>query len=127
VVGGSPLSSGLDAELTALGGGEHRAPRAPRSLERTAGGSRTCYFSRMDNGPEARAARRRATWNWECRVAKTFAEHEQDGLDFWADAPSSAKLDAMWDLIVEAWLLGGKRGPAPRFQGSVVAIRRFER
>ncbi len=80
----------------------------------------------MDEGLEARAERRRATWNWERRVAKTFEEHEHDGLDFWANAPSSAKFDAMWELIVEAWMLGGQLGPAPRFQGSVVAVRRFE-
>ena len=74
---------------------------------------------------EARAAHRRATWSGG--VARSFAELDDRGLDFWVHADSSTKFQAMWDAIVEAWVVSGKHGPPPRFQGSTFGIGRFER
>ena len=74
---------------------------------------------------EERAARRRRTWTGG--VSKTFSEHEARGLVFWAEAPPAARLQAMWDAIIEAWIVQGKNGPPPRLQGSLVGVGRHER
>ena len=74
---------------------------------------------------EARAARRRSTWSGG--VSHSFAEHEDEGLAFWARADPGAKFQAMWDAIVEAWIVKGKHGPPPRFQGSAFGVGRHER
>ena len=79
----------------------------------------------MDDGFERRAAERRATW--QGGVAHSFAELEKRGQEFWRAAPPSARLDAMWGALVDAWVIQGKHGPAPGFQGSLVGIGRFER
>jgi hypothetical protein len=74
---------------------------------------------------EARAARRRATWSGG--KAASFDELEQTGLAYWAGATAGQKFQAMWDALVEAWIIEGKHGPPPRFQGSIVGVGRFER
>jgi hypothetical protein len=74
---------------------------------------------------DARAARRRKTWTGG--RARSFVELEDKGLEFWVNAEPGAKLQAMWDAIVEAWILGGKDGPPPRLQGSTFGVGRFER
>jgi hypothetical protein len=74
---------------------------------------------------DARAARRRKTWTGG--RASSFVELEDKGLEFWVNAEPAAKLQAMWDAIVEAWIQGGKDGPPPRFQGSTFGVGRFER
>ena len=84
-----------------------------------------CYGSRMDDGFEARAAARRASWVGG--VARSFEELETNGVEFWASASHAAKLTAMLQLLTDAWVIEGENGPAPRFQGSVVGIGRFER
>jgi len=78
-----------------------------------------------DADAEMRAARRRATWTGG--RASSFEELEDEGLAFWVNADPAAKLQAMWDAIVEAWVIGGKNGPPPRFQGSAFGIGRHER
>jgi hypothetical protein len=79
----------------------------------------------MDVDYERRAAARRASWRGG--VARSFEELEARGLQFWQEASPAARLDAMWQLIVEAWELKGKHGPPPGLQGSVVGVGRFER
>jgi hypothetical protein len=74
---------------------------------------------------ETRAARRRATWIGG--RASSFDELEEKGLEFWVNAEPAAKLQAMWDAIVEAWIINGKHGPPPRLQGSTFGIGRHER
>lgn len=78
-----------------------------------------------DPDAEARAARRRATWS--SGVARSFDELDARGLEFWANAAPSAKLQAMWDAIVEAWVIQGNHGPPPRFDGSASGVGRFRR
>ena len=74
---------------------------------------------------QARAAQRPLTWSGG--VARSFEELERKGLEFWAAAEPSSKLQAMWDAIVEAWIIEGKHGPSPRFQGSTFGVGRHER
>jgi hypothetical protein len=74
---------------------------------------------------ETRAARRRVTWSGG--RAGSFVELEETGLEFWMRADPATKLQAMWDAIVEAWVIGGKHGPPPRFQGSTFGVGRHER
>jgi hypothetical protein len=79
-------------------------------------------MSRTD--PEIRAARR-VTWTGGRAVS--FAELQERGLEFWVRAEPATKLKAMWDTILEAWIICGKHGPPPRFQGSVFGVGRHER
>ena len=79
----------------------------------------------MDESFRRRAAARRATWSGG--VARSFDELEEMGLEFWRNASSSAKLNAMWQLLVDAWVVEGKHGSPPRFQGSIIGVGRFER
>lgn len=80
-------------------------------------------MSRTD--AEMRAARRGLTWTGG--RAASFEELERKGLEFWLNAEPAAKLQAMWDAIVEAWIINGKHGPPPRFQGSAFGVGRHER
>jgi hypothetical protein len=64
---------------------------------------------------------------WRGAKAGSFAELDEKGLEFWADAEPGTKLQAMWDAILEAWTIGGKNGPPPRFQGSTFGVGRHER
>jgi hypothetical protein len=79
----------------------------------------------VDDAFEKRAAERRA--NWQGGVARSWAELEEQGLEFWRTATPSARLDAMWGALVDAWIIKGKNGPPPGFQGSLVGVGRFER
>jgi hypothetical protein len=79
----------------------------------------------MDDAFERRAERRRATW--QGGVARSLKELEQCGAAFWRAAPPAARLTAMWELLVDAWVIKGKHGPPPGFQGSIVGVGRFER
>jgi len=79
----------------------------------------------VDEAYRRRAEARRATWTGG--VARSFEELDEMGADFWANASSSAKFDAMWQLLVDAWVIEGKHGSPPRFQGSLVGVGRFER
>jgi hypothetical protein len=79
----------------------------------------------MDDAFARRAAARRVSWTGG--VARSFEELEAKDVEFWADASPAAKLTAMMQLLTDAWVIEGKNGPAPRFQGSVVGVGRFER
>jgi hypothetical protein len=83
------------------------------------------YPSVVDDDFESRAARRRATWRGG--VAHSWAEFEEIGLEFWRSSPPAARLTAMWEALIDAWVIKGKHGPPPGFQGSVVGVGRFER
>ena len=79
----------------------------------------------MDEAYEKRAALRRASL--QGRVARSWEELEEGGLEFWRSATPAARLSAMWQALVDAWVIKGKHGPPPGFQGSVVGVGRFER
>jgi hypothetical protein len=79
----------------------------------------------MDDAFEKRAALRRASWDGG--VARSWAELDRRGSEFWRTATPSARLNAMWQALIDAWIIKGKHGPPPGFQGSVVGIGRFER
>ena len=82
-------------------------------------------YASMDDAFRRRAEARRATWTGG--VARSFVELETKGLEFWSAASPSQKLTAMWQLLVDAWVVEGKHGPPPGFQGSIVGVGRFER
>ncbi len=79
----------------------------------------------MDSEFSRRAAERRQ--RLEGGVARSFEELEEASRRYWRDASPEAKLKAVHDAIFEAWIVGGKRGPAPRFDGSTWGILEFER
>jgi hypothetical protein len=79
----------------------------------------------MNDAFRRRAEARRATWRGS--VARSFSELEAQGLSFWQQASPGARLSAMLQLLSDAWVIDGKAGAAPRFQGSLVGIGRFER
>ena len=79
----------------------------------------------MDEAFRRRAEARRATWTGG--VARSFEELESKGFEFWNAASPSQKLNAMWQLLVDGWVIEGKHGPPPGLQGSVVGIGRLER
>ena len=78
----------------------------------------------MDDAFKARAEARRA--RMQGGVARSFDELENAGLDFWQNASSDARFNAIWGLIVDAWIVGGKIGPPPRLDHSVWGVGRFE-
>jgi hypothetical protein len=55
-------------------------------------------------------------------VARSFEQFDAAGQAFWASAPPGAKLAAVRDMLTAAWLMGGRRGPAPRFDGSTWGV-----
>ena len=79
----------------------------------------------MEETSEQRAIRRRATW--QGGVARSWAELEERDADFWRTSTPSARLTAMWETLIDAWVIKGKHGPPPGFQGSVIGVGRFER
>jgi hypothetical protein len=60
-------------------------------------------------------------------VARSFEELELASREFWEKASYAAKLKATHDAIVEAWLVQGRNGPPPRFDGSTWGVLKFER
>lgn len=82
----------------------------------------------LGGGPHrCRTTRRHASSHLDGGRAASFEELEDKGLEFWVNAKPAAKLQAMWDAIVEAWVINGKHGPPPRLQGSAFGVRRHER
>ena len=79
----------------------------------------------MDAAYLARAALRRAKMRGG--VARSFDELERAGLEYWQDADGAARLEAIWELIVDAWVLKGEHGPSPRFDGSTCGVLEHER
>jgi hypothetical protein len=79
----------------------------------------------MDEAFEKRAALRRATL--QGGVARSWEDLDARGLEFWASSTPAARLNATWQALVDAWVIKGKHGPPPGFQGSVVGVGRFER
>jgi hypothetical protein len=103
-----------------------RALELPTSSSRRAQAGQ-CYPGRTMRDPdfERRAAERRARLTGG--KAGSFAELEDEGRRFWDEAPPVAKLVAVRDALVEAWILRGKHGPPPRFVGSAHGVLTFER
>jgi hypothetical protein len=60
-------------------------------------------------------------------VARSFAELEEASIAFWRQASYADKLQATHDALLEAWILQGRHGPPPRFDGSTWGVLRFER
>jgi hypothetical protein len=82
-------------------------------------------MSPMSSAFEARAEERRR--RLQGGVARSFAELDAMGRDYWRKASLSSKLEATLHALVEAWVLKGKHGPPPRFDGSTWGVRKFER
>jgi hypothetical protein len=60
-------------------------------------------------------------------VARSFEELEVASAEFWGKADHAAKLKATHDAIVEAWIVQGRHGPPPRFDGSTWGVLKFGR
>jgi hypothetical protein len=74
---------------------------------------------------EERAARRRS--KMVGGVARSFAELEEAGQRFWEAASMQDKLQATHAMLFEAWVLQGRNGPPPRFDGSTWGVLEHER
>jgi len=79
----------------------------------------------VDPDFERRAAERRARLSGG--VARSFEELDEATAEFWDNATYATKLQATHDALIEAWILEGRNGPPPRFDGSTWGIGRFER
>lgn len=64
---------------------------------------------------------RRAAWNGG--VAASHEQLEAEELRFWAEASPSDRFNAVWQMALEAWTIGGENGAPPRLQGSPVGVR----
>lgn len=78
----------------------------------------------MDQDFAARAQARRQSWTG---AKVSLEDSAQQDLHFWSQATPSARLDATWQMALEARALKGEVGPAPGLHGSVVGVRRRER
>lgn len=79
----------------------------------------------MDAAFEKRAARRRLVM--QGGVAQSFAELDRAGQAFVERATLAERLSATSRMLVEAWVIQGKDGPPPRFDGSTYGVLKFER
>ena len=70
---------------------------------------------------EERANRRRKTWQGAVESHSVLIDRERN---YWRQASASERLDAVWELALEAWSLKEGERPAPRLQGSPIGIRR---
>jgi hypothetical protein len=75
---------------------------------------------KVDESFKERASARRALWEGGSVELSDASDLDRQ---FWAQATSTQKFDAIWSLALEAWAM--KRGdePAPRLLGSPVGIR----
>lgn len=71
---------------------------------------------------ERRAERRRAM---PFGKAKSFAEHEAQGLAYWSEVDPAVKLDAIVELIEAVWYLQGGDGPPPGLDRSTHGARKL--
>ena len=79
----------------------------------------------MDADFARRAEERRARLTGG--VAHSFQELDQASREFWKNAPYASKLQAIHDALIEAWIIKGRNGPPPRFDGSTWGVLKFER
>lgn len=79
----------------------------------------------MSSNFERRAAERRERLTGG--VANSFDALDEASRAFWDAAPHATKLQATYDAIIEAWILKGRNGPPPRFDGSTWGVLKFER
>ncbi len=79
----------------------------------------------MDPEYERRAAERRNRLRGG--VARSFDDLDKASREFWRQATPEVKLQAMFDALVEAWILKGSHGSPPRFDGSTWGVLRHER
>jgi hypothetical protein len=78
----------------------------------------------MDDGFRARADARRLAMVGG--TAKSFAELEIRGLEFWASTSLEVRLHAVYTLVSEHYLLEGPDATPPRFDGSTYGVGTFE-
>jgi hypothetical protein len=76
-----------------------------------------------DFAKRAEARRKRLTGG----VARSFEELDRASREFWKSAPYASKLQATHDALIESWILKGRNGPPPRFDGSTWGVLKFER
>ncbi len=75
----------------------------------------------MSDTTEARAEARRANWSGG-RVPLRCSDAELE-LRFWADATSSQKFDAVWEMAMEAWTLKNGNESVPRLDVTCFGVR----
>lgn len=79
-------------------------------------------MSDPDFEKRAEERRRRLTGG----VARSFEELERASVEFWKQASYAEKLQATHDAIMDAWIVQGRNGPPPRFDGSTWGVLKFE-
>ncbi len=62
---------------------------------------------------------------WRVKRAETFDEMALQHLRDWQAAGSSARLQAAWEMVEEAWRLKKRNPDELRLQRSIVRVRRF--
>lgn len=58
------------------------------------------------------------------RLSRQGADEAEFDRAFWAGVEPGVKLEALWDMVLEARLWRGDRGDEPRLQRSVLRIER---
>ena len=71
---------------------------------------------------EERQARRAAMTYGK---AETFAEHEAQGVEFWANVSKADRFQAIVELVNASWYLQGRDGPPPRLDRTAHGARRL--
>lgn len=79
----------------------------------------------MDSEFEKRANLRRA--RMVGGKAESFDELAKASRSFWAKATHAERLQATHDAMYESWIIKGRNGPPPRFDGSTWGVLEFER
>lgn len=83
--------------------------------------SESVNFFDMDDF-ERRAEQRRGAW--QGATVSSHLEMADQDTKFWSSTSGQERLDAVWEMALEAWSLKRGAEPAPRLQGSPVGIRR---
>jgi hypothetical protein len=60
-------------------------------------------------------------------TARSFAELDEASTQHWAQASHADRLRATYEAVIESWIIQGKNGAAPRFDGSTWGVLQFER
>ena len=60
----------------------------------------------------------------QAKLVRQGEEEREFDRRFWHDAGPKARLEAMWDMVLEAEVWKGRSGDQPRLQRSVLRVER---
>jgi hypothetical protein len=78
-----------------------------------------CFL--MDEASRRRERANKLVWG----KATSFADHEQQGIEFWRSASYAAKWQAIIELVRDSRTLEGHDGPEPRLDRSAYGIAKL--